>query len=185
VSNETRAASRRKIPGVVLAAFGVSAAIAYGIAGAKLSFGPPLVMVGLGGLTVVLVGVALFRVLDPLLRTEVERIEPEKGTAHQRELERDKQMVLKAIREIEHDYQMRKIAESDYQDLLQRYRGRAMRIIRELDAGDNYRTLIEDELKARLSVMTAAPACPSCGTANDGDAQFCKKCGGKLKEAAS
>jgi zinc-ribbon domain len=144
-------------------------------------------MVGLGGLTVVLVGVALFRMLDPLLRADAERVEPSStsggSTAHQRELEHDKRLVLKAIREIEHDYQMRRIAESDYQELLQRYRARAMRIIRELDAGDNYRTLIEDELKARLAALP--PPCPSCGNSNDADAQFCKKCGGKLKEAAS
>jgi hypothetical protein len=109
-----------------------------------------------------------------------------------RELERDKQAVLKAIREIELDYQMRKIAEPDYRDMLQRYRTRAMRIIRELDAGDNYRALIEEELKTRLSAMAAAPvataaltpACPACGTGNDTDALFCKKCGGKLGGSA-
>jgi hypothetical protein len=109
-----------------------------------------------------------------------------------RELERDKQAVLKAIREIELDYQMRKVAEPDYKEMLQRYRTRAMRIIRELDAGDNYRVLIEEELKTRLSAMAAAPvsaapattACPSCATPNDPDALFCKKCGVKLGASA-
>jgi hypothetical protein len=67
-----------------------------------------------------------------------------------------------------------------------------MRIIRELDAGDNYRALIEDELKTRLAAMAAAgspapaaptTACPSCKTVNDADALFCKKCGGKMEKA--
>ena len=39
-----------------------------------------------------------------------------------RELEREKQLVLKAIKEIEFDYQMRKIAERDYREMVERYR---------------------------------------------------------------
>ena len=46
-----------------------------------------------------------------------------------RELEREKQLVLKAIKEIEFDYQMRKIAERDYREMVERYRNRAMRLI--------------------------------------------------------
>jgi len=189
----TASASRRKLVAPLLAAVGAGAGLAYGILAAHLHFGPPLVMVALGGMTLVLCGLALFRVLDPLLRTGPDRVEAPQGPVRLRELERDKQAVLKAIREIELDYQMRKIAESDYKEMLQRYRTRAMRIIRELDAGDNYRPLIEEELKTRLAAMAAAPApapaprtapCPSCSTANDADALFCKKCGTKLGGAA-
>ena len=56
--------------------------------------------------------------------------------------------MLKAIKEIELDYQMRKIAEGDYREMIERYRTRAMRLISEIDAGDNFRELIERELKA-------------------------------------
>jgi ribosomal protein L40E len=168
-----------------LAALGAAAGLAYGTLGARLTFGPPLVVMGLGGMTLVLCALALYRVLDPLLRTGPDRLEAPQAPARMRELERDKQAVLKAIREIELDYQMRKIAEPDYKDMLQRYRTRAMRIIRELDAGDNYRVLIEEELKTRLAAMAQAPvlaamACPTCGAINDPDAVFCKKCGGKV-----
>ena len=116
-----------------------------------------------------------------------------------RELEREKQLVLKAIKEIEFDYQMRKISERDYREMVERYRNRAMRLISELDAGGDYRGLIEKELKLRLELpvadtapaaptarprTTAAPACPAkcgaCQTENDPDAKFCKSCGGKL-----
>jgi hypothetical protein len=62
----------------------------------------------------------------------------------------------------------------------------------ELEAGDNFRPLIERELRDRLaraesapepvSAASAAPAgtCKTCDTRNDEDATFCKKCGGKL-----
>jgi chromosome segregation ATPase len=120
-------------------------------------------------------------VLDPLVRADAGKPLAPQAPARIRELERDKQAVLKAIREIEHDYQMRKIADSDYRDMLQRYRGRAMRIIRELDAGDDYRAIIEEELKTRLAAAPLVPsACKACGTANDADAKFCKKCGAAM-----
>lgn len=188
----TASASRRNLVAPLLAVVGAAAGLCYGAFAARLGFGPPLVMLGLGGMTLVLCGLALYRVLDPLLRTGPDRPDVPQGPTRLRELERDKQAVLKAIREIELDYQMRKIAEPDYKEMLQRYRTRAMRIIRELDAGDNYRALIEDELKTRLSAMAAAgspapaptTACPSCQSANDADALFCKKCGVKLGGAA-
>jgi hypothetical protein len=186
----TASASRRRFLGPLLALAGAAAGLAYGAMGVRLSFGPPLVVMGLGGMTLVLCGLALYRVIDPLLRTGPDRLEAPQAPARLRELERDKQAVLKAIREIELDYQMRKVAESDYKEMLQRYRTRAMRIIRELDAGDNYRVLIEEELKTRLAAMAAAPAavsgpaCPTCGNSNDTDAVFCKKCGAKLGASA-
>jgi hypothetical protein len=116
---------------------------------------------------------------------------PTPGRRRTRELEREKQLVLKAIKEIELDYQMRKIAERDYREMVERYRTRALRLMTEIDAGDDYRTLIEKELAIRLKLQagkpapapTAAPApraCPACSTVNDDDAQFCKKCGVKL-----
>ena len=77
-----------------------------------MTFGPPLVMVGLGGMTLVLSGMALWRVIDPLTRADGDAgAAARAGRSAARELEREKQAVLKAIKEIELDYQMRKIAD--------------------------------------------------------------------------
>jgi hypothetical protein len=185
VSTPIRSLGRR-YGAVLLAAAGASAALIFGATVARLPFGPPLVVMGLGGMTLVLAGLALYKIVEPLLLREgVEIPIAAQAPVRRRELERDKQAVLKAIREIELDYQMRKIAEPDYRDLVQRYRLRAMRIIRELDAGDDYRTLIEDELKTRLAASPAAGGCSTCGAGNDPDARFCKKCGEKLVVAAA
>jgi hypothetical protein len=183
VSNLLRVQGRR-FAGVLITVAGALVALVFGVTVAKLPFGPPLVVMGLGGMTLVLAGLTLYKVIDPLLRDTVDQPVAPQAPARRRELERDKQTVLKAIREIELDYQMRKIAEPDYRDLVQRYRLRAMRIIRELDAGDDYRTLIEEELKTRIATAAVAGACPSCGSGNDPDARFCKKCGEKLAVAA-
>jgi hypothetical protein len=172
-----------RFPGVVIAAAGAAVAVVFGATVARLPFGPPLVVMGLGGMTLVLAGLALYRVIDPLLHDAALRPAGPQAPVRRRELERDKQAVLKAIREIELDFQMRKISESDYRDLVQRYRARAMRILRELDAGEDYRTLIEDELKTRLATTATPGGCPACGAGNDADARFCKKCGGKLAPA--
>ena len=175
---------------VLLIAASAAAAVSYGLYSAELRGGAPLVLLALGGLVVALCGMALFRMIDPLVRPAVAaaRAETSRESVRVRELTHEKQLVLKAIREIEHDYQMRKIGEADYKELSSRYRARAMRLIREIDAGDDFRGLIEAELKTRLAAVEAAGnrrPCAACGVANEEDAKFCKKCGGALAAATS
>ena len=163
-----------------------------------MHFGPPLVMIALGGMTLALTATALWRMIDPLTGPAGSVADGPPASRRTRELEREKQLVLKAIKEIELDFQMRKIAEKDYREMVERYRARALRLIGELEAGDDYRSLIERELAIRLKLppteaakptpaMAApateaprAPTCASCQTLNDDDAQFCKKCGAKM-----
>jgi hypothetical protein len=150
------------IPGWAIAASGVALGLLYGLLVANLRPGAALVMMALGGLAAGLCGVALFRVIDPLLRpaAAAARAEASRRSVRLRELEREKTMVLKAIREIEHDFQMRKISDDDYQKMSHRYRARAMRLIQEIDAGDDFRSLIEAELKHRVAAMDAAAERP-------------------------
>jgi hypothetical protein len=187
---------RRRVPMWLWGAAGFVVVLAYGLIVERMRFAPPLVMLALGGMTLAFAAAALWRVIDPLARPDAGKAEV---TVHSRgfmrELEREKQLVLKAIKEIEFDYQMRKIAERDYREMVERYRNRAMRLISELDAGSDYRGLIEKELKLRLDLPVADPAptaaatttapaarplCAACKTENDTDAKFCKSCGGKL-----
>jgi hypothetical protein len=193
-ADAAKAASRekRRVPIWLLGLGGAAVAAGYAFLVEKMHFGPPLVMFTLGGMTLALTGAALMRVIDPLAGNFLTAVSPARGGRRPRELEREKQLVLKAIKEIELDYQMRKIAERDYREMVERYRTRAMRLMSELDAGDDYRTLIERELAMRLKLEVGKPApgaaptpraCPACSTVNDEDAQFCKKCGVKLSAA--
>jgi hypothetical protein len=152
------ATARRRVPGWLVAAACAGAAVVYGLVLEKMSFGPPLVMLGLGGMTLALCGMALWRVIDPLTRPDGVAAMPARAPQRLRELEREKQAVLKAIKEIEIDHQMRKIADGDYREMIERYRTRAMRLISEIEAGDNFRPLIERELKDRLASLLASPA---------------------------
>ena len=189
---------RRRWPLWIWGAAGAAAVLIYAVAIERMRFGPPLVMLGLGGMTLAFTAGALWRMIDPLARLEPPGtgVAAAHGRGFVREIEREKQLVLKAIKEIEFDYQMRKISERDYREMVERYRNRAMRLISELEAGGDFRSLIEKELKLRLELpasepppsMGAAPAmpsggrpaCPACKTVNDPDAKFCKSCGGKL-----
>jgi hypothetical protein len=190
-------ARRRRVPSWLWGAAGAAVVLVYGLVVERMRFGPPLVVLALGGMTLALTAGAVWRMIDPLARKESpDGAAGVRGSRFVRELEREKQLVLKAIKEIEFDYQMRKIAERDYRKMVERYRQRAMRLISELDAGDDYRGLIEKELKLRLELPApdasppattasssstgARPACPTCQTVNDPDAKFCKSCGGKL-----
>jgi hypothetical protein len=192
-SNVQAPRGRKRVRPLWLGLGGAALTVAYGAGVMHLREGAPLVMMALGGLTLVLSGIALWRVLDPLSRADVDLRDTgaPRSSGRLRELEREKQLVLKAIKEIELDYQMLKIAEADYKDMIERYRGRALRIMGELEAGDNFRPLIERELRDRLARAESAPeaaaapsalagVCQSCGTKNDEDAQFCKKCGAKV-----
>ncbi|MEW6319938.1 MAG: zinc ribbon domain-containing protein [Acidobacteriota bacterium] len=117
-------------------------------------------------------------------------------------LEREKTLALRAIKELEFDHAMGKIADADFQDVRDRLRARAIGLIQQLDAGGGYRTVIDRELEVRLGRKPARPAdagtgggtaaidtdpapaaagvCASCGVGNDADARFCKNCGSKL-----
>jgi hypothetical protein len=180
-------ARRRRLPTWIWGAAGAAAVLVYGFAVERMHLGPPLVMLALGGMTLAFAAGALWRMIDPLTRPEtVDPVAASQGRGFVRELEREKQLVLKAIKEIEFDYQMRKISERDYRDMVERYRNRAMRLISELDAGSDYRGLIEKELKLRLELPVAEvapaarPKCAACQTENDPDAKFCKSCGANI-----
>lgn len=161
----------RRPPLLVLMLLGAALAIGYGRVILGMRFGPPLVMVGLGGMTLALCATALWRVIDPLTRAAV-AIVPETRAPHRvRELEREKQAVLKAIKEIELDFQMRKISEADYREMVERYRARALRILGDLAAGDDYRALIERELRDRMAAARTAAGAQAGGATTEASTQ--------------
>jgi hypothetical protein len=140
------------------------------------------------------VGHAAMRTLLPLTG-KVPDIRPEMlGGRTRAALERDKAIVLRAIKELEFDRGMGKVSEKDFAEMSGRLRARAARIMRQLDAASLYREAIEREVAQRVAATTPpdAPAasdardvpayavCRSCTTQNDRDARFCKACGSKL-----
>lgn len=99
------------------------------------------------------------------------------GQRQREVLEQDKATVLRAIKDLEFDFGMKKVSEADYQDMLGRLKQRALLIMEQLEQ-------IPPDAPAHApaapAARTRAAVCARCGTSNDGDAKFCKQCGEKL-----
>jgi hypothetical protein len=78
------------------------------------------------------------------------------------ELEREKRVLLKAIKEAEFDLQMGKLSKADAEAMIASYRAQAIAVIKEIDrkegAEATAREEIEREVRARLEVMKAKKA---------------------------
>ena len=143
------------------------------------------------------VGFMLYRTLWPLAASEFQdRTEIIAGRTRAA-LEREKTLVLRALKELEFDRAMGKVAPADFEEVSGRLRARALTLMQQLDVAlPGYSDTIERELARRLAALgeaapAAAPAavaarriCADCGMANDPDARFCKGCGAKLEAPA-
>ena len=134
-----------------------------------------------------LAAAGFYRMLAPLVSDEALSTVASLSDRVRAALEREKQLTLRSIKELEFDRAMGKVSEKDFDEMAGRLRARALALMKELDHGPSaYRDEIERELHQRLSQKpsaTSAPAnlvCGACGAANDLDSAFCKKCGSKL-----
>jgi len=112
--------------------------------------GAPLVF-AVGGAVALAVSLYLLARSAMSLMVEPQSDELRVATGRRRkELEREKQLLLKALKELSFDHEMHKISDADYQEITATYRGRAVRIMRQLDEGaEAYRRTIAEELAAR------------------------------------
>ena len=140
----------------------------------------------------------LYRTLVPLVSAEAAASVAPLRESVRSVLEREKQLTLRSLKELEFDRAMGKVAQKDFDEMAGRLRARAISLMKQLDAEGAYREMIERELSVRLRHTatkahgsTAAPqkahepvrpSCP-CGTPNDADATFCKHCGSRLAAA--
>jgi hypothetical protein len=131
-----------------------------------------------------LAALCFYRVLAPLVAPHADVERQPLSERMRADLEREKALTLRSIKELEFDRAMGKVSPQDFDEMAGRLRARAIGIMKQLDAGSSaYRALIEKELAARMGNIPAPVATPglcACGTANDSDARFCKSCGAKL-----
>jgi hypothetical protein len=149
-----------------------------------------------------LAAVAFYRTIAPLLTPGYEEEREPLSARLRADLEREKALTLRSIKELEFDRAMGKVSEQDFEQMAGRLRARALGIMKQLEAGASaYRLEIEKELAARVGKspdlpvparVSAKPPKPgesgkavrcTCGTDNDPDARFCKSCGTSLTES--
>ena len=134
------------------------------------------------------VGLGAYRMLAPLVAERVDTPITVGGRTRLA-LEREKNLVLRSIKELEFDHAMGKIAQADFDDMAARLKLRAVGLMKQLDES-SYRQVIDKAVAERLEAegMTdhqhhhaaAVETCATCGTPHDHDAKFCKHCGAKL-----
>ena len=103
-------------------------------------------------------------------------------------LEREKQMTLRSIKELEFDRAMGRLSDEDWNEMSGRLRSRAGRLMRQLDAGAGLRDQIEKDLAKRIGEKPEPRAAPSASAERvrrlrhdqRSDAKFCKGCGARL-----
>jgi hypothetical protein len=114
--------------------------------------------------------------------------------------EEQKRAVLQALKDLEYERSVGKIADGDYEVLLHRYRAEAKRLLRAVDEdlaplrakataylaaqlGEEAPPVKAPKADAKEARKATTSPCPSCQMENDDDALFCKKCGTKLADA--
>jgi hypothetical protein len=102
---------------------------------------------------------AFYRMVAPLALADAlpaERI----GDRLRADLEREKTLVLRSIKELEFDRAMGKLSQQDFDEMAGRLRSRAIGIMKQLDGG-GYRAIIERDLAARLRSTSRPDPPPS------------------------
>jgi hypothetical protein len=161
-----------------------------------------LVLISLTIASAGLAAAGFYRMLSPLVTDPAEIAQQPLSDRARAVLEREKALALRALKELEFDRSMGKLSEADFDEMAGRLRARALSFMKQMDEdASGYRSIIERELTARLGSTAATPEPPpvlpanserrtansdtvaglcTCGTANDADAVFCKRCGTKL-----
>jgi len=168
--------------GATLAVAGATAVV--------LRSAPPIELT-LAVFTVVGAGLAafgLYRTLVPFAAPPVDDTPRLVAGRTRAALERDKALTLRALKELEFDRAMGKVADADFAEVRARLRARAVRLMQQLEGHSTYRDLIERDLRERpaaaaTGASAASPdqACAQCATVNEPDARFCKMCGHALR----
>jgi hypothetical protein len=159
-----------------------------------------LVLISLTIASAGLAAAGFYRVLSPLVTDPAEIGQEPLSERARAVLEREKALAMRALKDLEFDRSMGKVSQADFDEMAGRLRARALSFMKQLDEdASGYRSVIERELHTRLAATAGKPAtaAPSesaaegdraavvaglcaCGTANDADAMFCKRCGTKL-----
>ena len=129
-----------------------------------------------------LVGLAMSRAVSALFlpSSAPEPLAPQNRDA----LLREKQLVLRSIKELEFDKAMGKINDADFASIAAGLRARALVLMKDLDRPEERapQTMLPAVAAPALASASATRACPECGTTNDADARFCKSCGTRMAQ---
>ncbi len=117
----------------------------------------------------------------PLLRPPHKR---EKEEAEGELLSR-KEALLSAIKELQFDYELGNLSPQEHRELEEKYKARAMGVLRELDRpsprAPRGEKELEKEIAALRQLLKGKRFCSRCAVPADPGDSFCSRCGAPLK----
>jgi hypothetical protein len=127
--------------------------------------------------------VCFYRMLAPLVAPHTDFEQEPLSERLRADLEREKALTLRSIKELEFDRAMGKLSQQDFDQMAGRLRARAIGIMKQLETekfGSDQ--MSASARRSETPARRAAVRC-RCGMDNDHDARFCKSCGKKLVTA--
>jgi len=133
-----------------------------------------LIELMMGVIVLLVVGLLLQPILDKRQKFKLGRDDKEIAVD---ELLREKKALIREIKDIELDFQMGKINETDFDELTTSYKDKAMQAMKQLDSlnGVGMKPVLQADFKVPKSEQ--AGYCVECGSALFRKADFCGVCG--------
>jgi cytochrome c-type biogenesis protein CcmI len=144
------------------------------------------------GAVLLSIGVVLFLLL-PILRGERASFSRTRGELT--DAEARKRAAVRALRDVEYDYQTGKLDDTDYSDLKTALSRDALRAIERVDQEDEWEagaagigvareSGLEAEIARARAGLRAGPTCEDCGEVNVAGSRFCIACGHAFPSAS-
>lgn len=158
------------------------------MAGMGAEFDASVLVLSLAGVVLLLTLRQLFAMVAALAEGDEGALARAAGTpggASQSALAQEQRRVLRAIKELDFDHAMGKLSVSDHTAILERYKLRAIELMRALDQRGPLHPETIASLEGGASGSNEDPSahdCAACGVDNDADARFCKGCGASMLE---
>jgi hypothetical protein len=126
-----------------------------------------------------------FYVLMPLFRQSRESLAPDlSGETELERLQDRKSIIYKSIKDLEFEYNMGRLSDADFKQLVAGYKKDAAIILQEMEKlgfTDKLDALIEKEIATRKkSLEQGSTQCPACGAKTTPGKKFCADCGHKF-----
>jgi hypothetical protein len=134
-----------------------------------------LIMLSAAVIAAGFVGLAISRAITGFMSGGIEP-GPVSGRSRE-EIERQKMLVLRSLKELEFDKAMGKVSEADFGRIAPRLRARAIVLMKDLENTP----VVASQPSAPPAAPRTAGFCSACGTPRDKDARFCKSCGARLE----
>jgi hypothetical protein len=124
--------------------------------------------------------VCFYRMLAPLVAPHTDFEQEPLSERLRTDLEREKALTLRSIKELEFDRAMGKLSQQDFDLMAGRLRARAIGIMKQLETESFDSDQVPASARGLETTAKGAAVRCRCGTDNDHDARFCKSCGRKL-----